>query len=194
MPDLSILDGEHEGETFTGLVGDKTTVHAGTFFQCAFRNVSLQYAKLIDCTFEQCVFDGCNLSLAQFQSTRIVGAKFVNSKLSGINWSTPSGVFSASFSGCVMDLCSFSSMNLSKYKFVSCSFRDASFMDTKLAHSTFEECDLSNCTFHNTDLSYADFSSACNYFMNADTNKFHKTIFALPEAVSLLSNFDITLK
>lgn len=194
MPDMAPLEGEHEGETFAGIEADKTTLRSASFFQCSFRNASLQYAKLIDCTFEQCVFDCCNLSLAQFQSTRVVGTKFVNSKLSGINWSTPSGVFSASFNGCVMDLCSFSSMNLSRYKFISCSFRDASFMDTKLAHATFEECDLSNCAFHNTDLSHADFSTSFNYFMSAETNRFHKTIFALPEAVSLLSNFDITLK
>jgi len=93
-----------------------------------------------------------------------------------------------------MDNCSFSSMNLSKYKFINCTLRDASFMDTKLAHAIFEECDLRNCTFHNTDLSHADFSSSYNYFMSADTNKCHKTMFSCPEAVSLLSNFDITLK
>jgi len=194
MPDASALNGEHEGKTFTGIEGDNAALHSANFFQCIFRNTSLQYAKLADCSFEQCVFDCCNLSVAQLRSTKIVGTKFTNSKLTGINWSSSSGVFSASFNGCVMDNCSFSSMNLSKYKFINCTLRDASFMDTKLAHAIFEECDLRNCTFHNTDLSHADFSSSYNYFMSADTNKFHKTMFSLPEAVSLLSNFDITLK
>jgi len=194
MPDALALNGEHEGETFTGIEGDNAALHSASFFQCVFHNASLQYARLTDCSFEQCIFDCCNLSVAQLRSTKIVGTKFTNSKLTGINWSSSSGVFSASFSGCVMDNCSFCSMNLVKYKFVNCTLRDASFMDTKLAHALFEECDLRNCTFHNTDLSHADFSSSYNYFMNADTNKLHKTIFSLPEAVSLLSNFDITLK
>lgn len=194
MSNTAALSGDHEGETFAGIDGDNATLHSASFFQCVFHNVSLQYAKLPDCTFEQCVFDCCNLSLAQLRSTKIVGAKFTNSKLTGINWSSSSGVFSASFNGCVLDNCAFSSMNLSKYKFVGCSFRDAAFMDTKLCHCVFEDCDLRNCTFHNTDLSHADFSSAYNYFINADTNKFNKATFSLPEAVSLLANFNITLK
>jgi len=194
MQDTSALSGEHEDETFTDTLADNAVLHSASFFQCTFRNGSFQYAKFIDCIFEQCVFDCCNLSLVQLQETKIIGATFMNSKLSGINWSTPSGVFSATFNGCVMDNCLFSAMNLSKYKFKNCSFCDASFMDTKLAHTVFEECDLRNCTFHNTDLSHADFSSSCNYFINAETNRFRKTIFSLPEAVSLLSNFDITLK
>jgi fluoroquinolone resistance protein len=194
MPDVAALNGEHEDETFTGIEGDNVTLHGADFFQCVFRNTSLQYAKLTQCTFEQCLFDCCNLSLIQLQSTKIVGAKFMNSKLSGINWSNPSGVFSASFNGCIMDNCAFFSMNLSKYTFKNCSLRDASFMDTKLNHAIFEECDLKNCNFHKTDLRYADFSSSYNYFMSADTNRLHKTVFSLPEAVSLLSNFDITLK
>lgn len=194
MPDTAPLSGEHEGETFTGIEADKTTLHAASFFQCVFRNASFQYARFNECSFERCVFDCCNLSLAQLRSTVIIGATFTNSKLTGINWGTHSGVFSASFNGCVLDNCAFSSMNLSKYRFVGCSLRDAAFMDTKLRHCVFDDCDLRNCTFHNTDLSHADFSSSYNYFMNADTNIFHKTIFSLPEAASLLSNFDITLK
>ncbi|MDR3641794.1 MAG: pentapeptide repeat-containing protein [Humidesulfovibrio sp.] len=194
MADSSALNGEHEGETFADIVADNTTLNSADFFQCVFRNASFQYAQLTHCTFEQCVFDCCNLSLMQLHSTKIVGTKFMNSKLSGINWSSPSGVFSASFNGCVMDNCAFVSMNLSKYKFISCSFCDASFINTKLSHCVFEDCDLRNCAFHKTDLSYADLSSSCNYFMDAESNRFHKTKFSLPEAVSLLSNFDIILK
>ena len=194
MPDVSALNGEHENETFTDIAGDNAALHSASFYDCEFRNASLQYAQLTNCTFEHCVFDCCNLSLAQLRATRIIGAKFLNSKLSGINWSNPGGVFSASFNGCLMDNCAFFSMNLSKYRFANCSFHDASFMDTKLTHAVFDECDLRNCTFHNADLSHADFSTSFNYFINADTNRFQKTIFSLPEAVSLLSNFNITLK
>lgn len=197
MPDmaaLAMLDGEHEDETFTGIEGDNAVLDDASFFQCTFRNASFQYAAFNNCRFERCIFEGCNLSLAQLRTARLIGVKFKDSKLAGINWSNTSGVFSASFSGCVMDNCAFSSMNLSKYRFTNCSFRDASFMNTKLHHAVFEECDLRKCMFHNTDLSHADFSTSRDYFINADSNRFHKTVFSLPEAVSLLSNFDITLK
>jgi len=191
---ISALCGDHEDETFTGIEGDNAELHSATFSQCTFRNSSLQFAKLTNCVFEHCVFDCCNLSLLQVHTTKIIRAQFLNSKLSGINWSNASGIFSASFTGCMMDNSSFTSMNLSKYTFQSCSFRDASFMDTKLAHATFDDCDLRRCTFQNTDLSFADFSTSYNYFISADSNKLYKAIFSLPEAVSLLANFNITLK
>ncbi len=194
MQHTAILDGEHEDETFAGLAADKLQLRSASFYRCVFQNASLQYAQFADCSFEQCVFDSCNLSLAQLRSTRIVAARFVNSKLTGISWGNPAGVFSASFNGCVMDNCSFCALNLSKYRFTGCSLRDASFMDTKLAHAIFDDCDLRNCVFQNTDLSHADFSTSYNYFISAERNRFRKTVFALPEAVSLLSNFDITLK
>lgn len=191
---LTRLEGEHENDTFTGLEGDHGVLASASFDHCTFRAASLQYARLTGCTFEHCVFESCNLSLLQLPGCKLVRVKFVDSKLSGINWSSPSGVFSASFSGCVMDNCAFTAINLSKYRFSNCSFRDASFMETKLAHAVFDECDLRNCMFHNADLSHADFSTSYNYFINAQANRLHKTIFSLPEAVSLLSNFDITLK
>lgn len=193
-PDLSALSGDHEDETFTGVAGDNAELRSASFSRCVFRNSSFQFARLTNCTFEHCVFDCCNLSLLHLHATRIIRAKFLNSKLSGINWSGTSGFFSATFNGCVLDNSSFTSMNLSKYLFQACSFRDASFMDTKLVHAAFEECDLRNCTFHNTDLSHADFSTAYNYFISADTNRLYKAVFSLPEAVSLLSNFNIILK
>jgi len=194
MPNTPMLHGEHEDETFAGLVADHALLRSASFYQCVFQHASLQYTQFVDCRFEQCVFDSCNLSLAQLSSTRITGTKFANSKLAGISWGSPSGVFSASFNGCVMDNCSFCALNLTKYHFVGCSLRDASFMDTRLAHAVFDDCDLRNCVFQNTDLSHADFSTSYNYFISAERNRFHKTVFALPEAVSLLSNFDITLK
>ncbi len=58
----------------------------------------------------------------------------------------------------------------------------------------FEDCDFVGCQFHQTDLSSADFTTARNYFMNAESNKLKKTKFSLPEAVSLLANLDIELK
>ena len=85
-------------------------------------------------------------------------------------------------------------MNLSKHTFTKCTFLDASFMDTKLCHAVFDGCDLSRCTFDNTDLSHADFSTSFNYFMSANTNTLRKTVFSLPEAISLLHNFNIILK
>jgi uncharacterized protein YjbI with pentapeptide repeats len=194
ITDAAMLQGEHEGQTFDGLVADKVELTGAEFSRCAFRNCSFQYASFADCGFERCSFDCCNLTLARLEGARLLDVNFANSKLSGVNWSNTSGIFRASYSDCLMDNCSFTGLNLSRYVFTDCSFRDAIFQDNKLAHATFAGCDLLRCTFHNTDLSFADFSTASNYFMNAETNRLHKTVFSLPEAASLLGNLDITLK
>jgi hypothetical protein len=48
--------------------------------------------------------------------------------------------------------------------------------------------------FLDTNLSYADFSKAVNYVIDPRANRLKKTVFSMPEAMSLLSAFDIILK
>ena len=45
-----------------------------------------------------------------------------------------------------------------------------------------------------TNLSSADFSGAQNYQIDANENTIKKAIFSLPEALSLLSTFDIKIQ
>ncbi len=74
-----------------------------------------------------------------------------------------------------------------------CLLREACFQDVSMKHAVFDKCDLQNCQFANADLSHADMTTARNYFVNSQSNKLHKTKFSLPEALSLLGNFDIIL-
>lgn len=194
MPESRFSEEDYEGETFAGVGGDRVEVTDVGFSRCVFRNCSFQYARFLDCAFERCEFDSCNLTLARLDGSRLMDTAFTDCKLSGVNWSNPSGVFRAAYTGCILDDGSFAALNLSRYVFTDCSLRNAAFTDAKLVHARFDRCDLQGCAFHNTDLSHADFSTSFNYFMNAETNRLHKTVFSLPEAASLLSNFDITLK
>jgi len=164
-----------------------------SFYRCVFRNASFQSRRLIDCVFDDCEFIQCNLSLVEIMASVFTGVKFVDCKLLGVNWSGTGGFLSASYNGCIMEHNVFADMNLSRDKFTSCVLANATFSHTKLRYSVFDDCDLSQCQFHQTDLSYANFTTSRNYYMNAETNNLKKTVFSLPEAVSLLANLDIVL-
>ncbi|GAB7023596.1 pentapeptide repeat-containing protein [Salidesulfovibrio brasiliensis] len=164
-----------------------------SFHRCVFRNISLQSRRLAECIFDDCEFIQCNLSLAELASAVFSGVTFRDCKLLGLNWTGTGGFLTASFEGCIMDNNLFADMNLSKFRFSGCSLMNATFSNIKLTEAVFDECELSGCQFHNTDLTRADFRTSRNYYMNAETNTLRKTVFSLPEAVSLLGNLDIVL-
>lgn len=62
-----------------------------------------------------------------------------------------------------------------------------------LKHAVFAQCDLAGAQFGSAALGFADFTTARNYFVDARSNTLRKTRFSLPEAASLLGNFDIVL-
>lgn len=164
------------------------------FYKCTFVNSNFQSRRLIDCSFDDCEFIRCNLSVIEIHSSVFTGVTFSDCKMVGVNWAGTGGFLSAVFEGCIMHNNVFVDMNLSKYRFTSCMLSESTFSNTKLRYSVFDDCDLSRCQFHQADLTGADFSTSCNYYMNAEVNTLSKTIFSLPEAVSLLGNLDIVLK
>ncbi|SDL51830.1 Uncharacterized protein YjbI, contains pentapeptide repeats [Maridesulfovibrio ferrireducens] len=195
MSALIVHDNEtYENEVFKALDVSDELLRDVSFYNCRFVGSSFQFADLRGCAFEKCTFSNCNLALAKFHNTKFIGAVFNDSKLLGINWGSTGVVISASYVNCLLDSSIFSDMNLGKVKFISCSMVEASFLNTKLVRVKFDDCDLKRCQFSQADLSSADFSTSRNYYMNASSNKLHKTVFSLPEAVSLLANLDIKLK
>ncbi len=169
-------------------------VEGVSFYKCTFQNVDFQSARLVDCAFDECRFVQCNLSLMEIVGSLFTWVKFTDCKMVGVDWSGTGGFLSASYSGCIMRNNVFADMNLSQYKFLSCDLREAQFSNVRLKSAVFDECELGQCQFHQADLSYANFATSRNYYMNAETNTLKKTVFSLPEAVSLLANLDIVLE
>ena len=186
-------ENSYENELFEGIRNGED-LHGIEFYKCTFRNSSFQSSRLIECNFDSCEFVQCNLSLIEINYTVFTDIKFIDCKMLGVNWSGAGGFFSASFDGCLLNNNVFADMNLSRFKFSSCLLVEASFSNTKMMYSIFDECDLHQCQFHQTDLSFANFTTSHNYYINATTNVLKKTLFSLPEAVSLLANLDIVLK
>lgn len=85
-------------------------------------------------------------------------------------------------------------MDLRSINIIKCSAQNVDFVETDLTKAVFTETDLSGSKFSRTNLSYADFSESINYNIDPNNNKLRKTVFSLPDAVSLLSTFDIIIK
>lgn len=190
---MQFEDTDYEDATFEN-VQWKNELEDIEFYNCVFTGSSFQSCRLIGCSFDNCEFVGCNLSLVEIAHTAFLNARFTDCKMLGIAWNSVNGFLTASYDRCILNNNIFSDMNLSKFRFTSCSLVETLFHHTKLRYAVLDDCDLSGCQFSQADLSFADFTTSRNYYIDARENTLHKTEFSLPEAASLLNNLDIILK
>ena len=103
-------------------------------------------------------------------------------------------IFSIDFNKCILDKSSFFWLNMENFKISNSSFIDSIFSNTNLINTVFDNCNLDKCQFLNCKLNKADFKTSYNYFINMNNNQIKDTKFSLPEAISLLKNFDIIIE
>jgi len=161
------------------------------FVGCDFQN-----CNLAGFCFEDCEFENCNLSLIKIKNTKIRGNKFKSCKMVGVDWSVfEVGLsFGNSFENCVLDMSNFTGLNISHFEAYKSSFNEVWFNEANLSESVLKECDFEGAYFNNSNLYKADLRSSYGYMINPQFNKISKAKFSLPEAVSLLSGFDISLE
>jgi uncharacterized protein YjbI with pentapeptide repeats len=150
--------------------------------------ISLAESKIIDCEFIDCSLNSLDLRDA------VIQAAFLSSKIQGINFFVAKrALLSLTFKNCLVRYSSFAELVLPGITLEHCTLEQIDFADAKLIGAKFNNCTFADCTFKNTDLSKADFRSARGYDIDPTLNKIAKARFDLPEAVSLLSRFNIRL-
>ena len=77
---------------------------------------------------------------------------------------------------------------------ITISFLPCDFVNTNLTNANFENSDLKNSLIKNANLSFASFKNAKNYGIDPNNNFLKKTIFSIPEVISLLDIYDIELE
>ncbi|MBT3581770.1 pentapeptide repeat-containing protein, partial [bacterium] len=172
---------------------DKQSFKDKEFINCTFLSCVFLECIFQTCTFNDCVFQKCDLSLAKLPNTRLMGVEFKRSKLVGINWLKTKMFSRVNFRECLINNCSFLSLNLTKIALIKCQVKDTSFAETNLSYAKCGESDFEKSIFLNTNLTGADFSAAINYNINPHQNKLKKAKFSLPDAINLLENLEITL-
>jgi len=179
---------------FVGLHVEKSKIEDTTFCHCKFIDCRFSACGFVDCAFDKCLFDRCDLSLLDVAHTSFRETYFLASKAIGINWAQSSNPASIHFKDCVINYSVFFGMSLMRMKMVHCVAHEANFADANLTGAILRETDFQNSLFSNTNLTGADLEGAENYSINPNHNTLKKTIFSLPEAISLLGTLDIILK
>lgn len=164
------------------------------FLDCTFKNCKFFQISFFDCTFENCVFENCDLASASIQYTSFSDVKFIDSKLTGIQWAAAAIPLDVNFNKCLLNYSGFIGVDLRNTEIVECRVREADFSEADLSKANCTYSDFLGTRFMNTNLTRTNFTNATNYSIHPHGNKLCKTRFSLPEALSLLDVFDIIIE
>lgn len=129
--------------------------------------------------------EGCRFQDVVFGESKIVGAEFHKCDKT---------FFSVRFEQSILMACNFSELKMKRARFFGSKVKECYFNDTQLSESNFTHTNLEGTLFHHCDLSKADFRGAINYSINPQANILKKAVFSAPEALGLLSFFDIIVE
>ena len=120
----------------------------------------------VDCSFEKCTFEECDLSLIKFKDSSFSGVQINGSKAIGIVWYDEDNPISVNFNNSRISYSSFFGKNCKKAQFINCIADEVDFTNCNLIQANFAGTDLKNAIFLNTDISQANFAGAMSYTIN----------------------------
>jgi fluoroquinolone resistance protein len=184
-----------ENKTFVSVNFSKQSLYGYFFIDCTFKNCSFMETDCKTVLFSSCVFDRCDIGLAQLDGARFLNICFSDTKLIGLDFSKCNHklLFSIAMQRCLLQCCNFSGINMKKTSFKGSKVHESSFTDTFLLEADFSECDLLKTIFHNANLNKANFCEAKNYMIDPLANKLKNAKFSFPEAINLLKGLGIEI-
>ena len=183
-----------ENKVFENITFGEENPPDGVYEECRFIHCNLNNADLSNVTLRNCIFDGCDLSLAKLRETSFQEVHFLNSKLLGLQFcDCRELLLEFQFEQCMLKLSNFQRLNLKNTQFTDCNLQEADFTGTDLTGASFDNCDLMRTTFGHTILEQADFRTAYNFSINPATNRIRKARFSLAGLVGLLDVYGIEI-
>jgi uncharacterized protein YjbI with pentapeptide repeats len=150
---------------------------------CTFRGLRGEASIWKSVRLEECVFEDCDLTRAQFRHTRLFGVTFRRCKLMGIDWSALAPNPTVTFDACDLRYNSFVKVNLRKTRFHGCKIGEANFIDCQLGEADFSEADLTGANFEASDLTKANLASANGAFLVPGKNRVKDARISVETAV-----------
>lgn len=185
----------HEHKQFDKVDFSGQELYEIEYISCRFINCNFSYTNLSESDFMDCSFDNCNFSLVKVKGTGFKNSRFLNSKITGVDFSKCHDfLFSFQFQSCIVDYCSFYGRKLKKTMFQSCSIKETDFSEADLTEASFDNCDLLNTIFRQTILEKTDFRSAVNFLIDPEINKIKKAKFSLYGLPGLLEKYQIIIE
>lgn len=186
-------DAVYDDQTFQEINMKELELCRTEFTNCKFVRCKYNGTIFSKCRFENCSFIECDLSLMKPIQSSFVEVYFDNSKCIGINWTTSAKPLIVNFLHSIVNYSIFFGIDIRNIVMTTCIAKEVDFAEANLTGGTFNHTNLLGSRFLKTNMTKTDFSNAFNYVIDPNLNKLSKTKFSLPEAVSLLSVFDIIL-
>ncbi len=152
----------------------------------------------MNCSFVDCTFNSCNLSLIKTSQSTFVNIEFIDCKIIGINWEKIKGNMgiSLSFENSTLNYSSFVDISFLKSKIKNCEVVEVNFFNTNLAKCDLRRSNFQGTIFSGTNLQEADFREATNYSINILENpkNLKGAKFSSIEVESLLNILEIVIE
>ena len=157
-----------------------------------------QGARLVGCTFLDCVFDGVDLSRAELTDSRFVGCTFVASKLLAVSWGAIGGWGVAqtpvTFERCRMEWSSFAGVDLTGAVLRECTLTEVDFADATARRAVITGCDLTGARFARTDLREADLRGSSGLVLDPTSSRVRGLRIEPWQAPGLLAPLGVELE
>ena len=188
----------HQGETLAGF--DPGAALCDTdFVDCTFENCRWDGVRMRNCSFSGCRFRHCQLAGVVFSFCRMRDADFDGCAIRGVAWGglqgrSAVGRIFARLHRCVLRYNEFSGMGLAGFDFSDCEMLECVFDDCKLTGANFRGAPLGRTAFTRCDLQKADFRDAQGYAIDPAANKMKGARFSFPDVVALLDASGIRIE
>ncbi|MDP6126598.1 MAG: pentapeptide repeat-containing protein [Planctomycetota bacterium] len=169
-------------------------IQSRVFEDCEFDNCSFGGSRFEKCRFLNCKFVECDVSNIIPMNCEFREVGFIKCKAIGIDWTKTQKIIKLSFSECLLNYSNFRLLKLPEITMVKCEAKEVDFIEADLTGGDFKNTDFDQSVFFKTNLTKVDFSRATNYSIDIKTSTVTNARFSLPEAMSLLYNFDIVIE
>ena len=188
---------EYHDQHFERLHLPSEEIVGKVFYDCTFDTCNFAESQILDCRFFDCVFENCDMSLIKVGGTTFVSTRFQGSKVIGVNWIDANwrsiAPHKIDFFKSDVSYSLFGQLKLQGIHFEGCKAHDADFTETDLTEAHCRDTDFAQTNFHQTNLTNADFVGATNYNISLINNTVKGAKFSLPEALKLLTHFEIEI-
>lgn len=161
-----------------------------TFEDCGFSKADFGGACFFDCRFVRCDLTMAKLHGTVFSSTSFSGCKMLGLHMEDCNRTG----LDVSFTDCLMDHSSFSTVKLRKTRFTGCRLREADMREADFGETVFDNCDFDRALFGGTNLESADLHTSFNFSIDPEANRLRKAKFSLAGLQGLLYKYKIVVE
>lgn len=185
----------HEDKVFENIDYTEKRLRNREFLNCRFVGCLFYKSDLSGNSFEACIFENCNLSMATIVGVGLRDITFKGCKIMGVDFTKCNTLmFSFQFENCVLDYSTFFGTKIKKTSFLSCSLKEVDFTNANLTASVFSESNLFGSIFDHSNLEKTDFRGAVNFSIEPENNRMSRAKFSPFQLEGLLHKYRLDIE